>query len=264
MKPGIYPNIPNEEYHGGPGLSSTALKLLLERPDKYHWQYVLGNPRPSRKIFDVGSTAHTLILEGDKFYDEHIIVDSPTRSHKPYKDAVKEHADSGKMIMTELELQACCGIADAVLNHRIAGNLLAGARCEESIYWQEGDLLCKCRPDAWRPDISVCGDLKTTGDASPDFFERNSFKLGYHISAAWYLRGIEAATGERMDQWAWIVVETEAPHAVQVYEADPDLLERGMRQCDLAIETLKRCQDEGHWPAYSDNIISIGLPRWAA
>lgn len=266
MNPGIYPNLSNEEYHGSVGLSSSALKLLLANPSRYEYEYLKGNKKAATPALVNGTLLHDLILEPGLLQDCFAVAPDVDRRTKEGKAA---HADflaesEGKTILTAADFDMVLGMADAVLAHPTARKILESARCEESIYWTEQDELAKCRPDIWRPEISVCGDLKSTVSADPDKFLRQSYNLGYHISAAWYLRGIEAETGERPQTWAWIAVEKDAPYPVVVFTASDELLAKGDEECDRAIEIYKRCRDSGHWPAYTDRIIELELPRWAA
>jgi len=262
MKPGIYHDLSNEDYHSGPGLSSSAIKSILRSPLHYNWEYVLGNRRQATAAMNLGSLVHTLILEPDKFDDDYAVVDVTTRNTKKYKDAVKAMPE--KTIVLSHELYAATEMTKSLGDNQKAMALIDGASREVSMYWDEDGRLCKCRPDAWREDILICSDLKTTADASPREFERSVIKFGYHISAAWYSRGIHALTGRYPDNWAWIVVESKAPYAVMIYAADEALLEKGDSLCQEALFTLSECEQSGQWPAYSDQIEQITLPAWAA
>ncbi|MFW1676414.1 PD-(D/E)XK nuclease-like domain-containing protein [Pontibacter sp. JAM-7] len=262
-KTGVFPGIPNADYHAGEGLSSSALKLLLKSPLHYKHQYIDGNRTESTAAMLMGSLVHTMVLEPDELEHDYLIIDASTRTTKAYKEAAEFAGNRTPVLLTELDSAA--EIANAVLAHPTAANLLRGSQNEHSVYWMERDgLLCKCRPDIWRPDIGVVADLKTTTDASPGDFAKQIANLGYHISAEWYLRGIEKATGTRPDTWAWVVVEKSAPFAVQIYEADSDMLAKAADKIDAALDLLAECQRTGHWPAYQDGIQKIYLPAWAA
>lgn len=264
IDPGIYSDITNADYHAGPGLSSSGVKLAHKSMLHYRHQYIDGHRKEATPAMNLGSLSHGLVLENGKVREDFLIVeDAKTRSVKTYKDAATEHADSGLTLMLESELETATHIADAVLNHDKAAALLNGSKNEHSLFWDDDGRLCKCRPDAWRPDISVVADLKTAASAAPDDFQRSIIKFGYDVSAAWYLRGIEAVTGERPRTWAWIVVETSAPYAVQIYTADQMLIERGERICNEALARLDECERTDKWPAYSDHILPITCPAWA-
>lgn len=68
--PGIYPDIPAEDYHGteicaGPSISASGLKQVLDCPAKYWWTSPLNPDRPVEKrtkALNLGSAAHDLLL----------------------------------------------------------------------------------------------------------------------------------------------------------------------------------------------------------
>ena len=123
-------------------------------------------------------------------------------------------------------------------------------------------LQCKCRPDWLTDDGSLIIDLKTTEDASPKGFEKSVGNWRYHVQAAWYLHGIEQASGTRPDQFIFICVEKKPPYAVAVYAADPEMIEIGWQQAQRDLEVLATCKAANAWPGYSDQIETISLPRW--
>lgn len=67
MKPGVYPGIPNAEYHNGPGVSKSGLDLVARSP--MHYKAVRDSeasrePTPAQAI---GTAIHALILEPEEF-----------------------------------------------------------------------------------------------------------------------------------------------------------------------------------------------------
>lgn len=260
---GVHADIPNADYHASEGLSSSALKLMLKSPLHYKHQYIDGHRNGSTAAMLMGSLVHTMVLEPEKMASEYLVVDVSTRTTKAYKEAVAAMAPNLTAVLQH-EVDRAQRIADAVLSHTTASTLLSGCVSEHSVYWDEDGQLAKCRPDIWRQDINVLADLKTTASAAPADFSRDIYNLGYHISAEWYMRGVERITGSRPDSWAWVCVEKEAPFAVQVYEADRAMLDRAHDSIEEALETLRRCHETNHWPAYIDGIAPISLPGWAA
>jgi exodeoxyribonuclease VIII len=105
-------------------------------------------------------------------------------------------------------------------------------------------------------------DLKTTRDASPRGFMRSIADYRYHVQAAWYLNGVEQATGKRPDQFIFICVESTAPYVVAVYAADEVMTDRGYEQAMKDLGKLAECRAADSWPSYSDQIETISLPGW--
>jgi hypothetical protein len=87
-------------------------------------------------------------------------------------------------------------------------------------------------------------------------------ELRYHKQAAWYLHGLEQATGKRPDQFIFICVESTAPYAVAVYAADAEMIERGHDQAMRDLAKLAVCKAADHWPSYSEQIETLSLPGW--
>jgi len=119
-----------------------------------------------------------------------------SRTAKAYKQAVTEN--DGKTVILRPELELAVEVTNALRQTGTAAGALQGSEREVSIYWEsDTGLPLKCRPDAWRRDIGLVADLKTTTDASPEAFARAVERYHYDLSAALYMRGVEAVTGER-------------------------------------------------------------------
>lgn len=172
-----------------------------------------------------------------------------------------------RMILNPDQWKQIHGMRDAVMAHPAASALLTRipGRAEQSIYWHDPitGVLCRCRPDWWRND-NLPIDLKTTEDASPEGFARSIAKFRYDVQAAFYLDGIELATGKRPQNFVFIAVEKKPPYAVGVYVLDAETLEigRGLYREDL--DNYAKCAKADVWPGYGDKIQTINLPGWYA
>ena len=74
IKEGIYFDLPIDQYHADPAISSSGIKLLLKNPQKY-WDKSAMNPEKESADTDalrVGKAMHCLLLEPEKFEDEFI------------------------------------------------------------------------------------------------------------------------------------------------------------------------------------------------
>lgn len=67
IEPGIYPDISNDAYHAGPGISKTGLDLLHRSPYHYHAIKAGLFPKPETKSQYIGRAFHCLVLEPDVF-----------------------------------------------------------------------------------------------------------------------------------------------------------------------------------------------------
>lgn len=67
MKPGVYEDISNAEYHSGPGISKSGLDLIHRSPMHFHAVVTAENDRVPTPAQELGTAAHALILEPDVF-----------------------------------------------------------------------------------------------------------------------------------------------------------------------------------------------------
>lgn len=172
-------------------------------------------------------------------------------------------AIGGKEIITEEQLKIASDMRDSIHNHPKASKLLTGGQAEVSVFWDDPETgyQCKARIDYLRPG-NVLVDLKTTQDASKEEFNRSIAKFGYHRQNAMYSDGYEVATGERAAAFVFVAVESKPPYAVGVYMLDEHAVETGRAEYGTLLVDFKQCQESGEWPAYSDDIEIIELPKW--
>ena len=252
--PGIYPGITNRDYHADPALGSTSLKTLATRTPA-HYQHDKAHPKSS-DAFDLGTVAHSLILEGDESGVE--VWDFPAWTTKVAKDSREETRAAGKIPMLTKEWAQVVAMRDAVMAHPQARMLFTGHLAEQSVFWEEDDML-KCRPDAWHPGTLV--DLKTARDANPNEFGKVAHSFGYHQSAAHYIDGVKAATGEELP-FHFVLVEKTAPYLVSVVELDAEAINIGRELNERAKRIYRECVEANTWPGYP-TAEPVSLPLWA-
>jgi hypothetical protein len=265
MKPGIHADIPNEEYHNGPGISSSGIKKLLDCPRKFHWEYILGNREPASDAMELGTLFHTAVLEPDKFKDSFLVNDDH-RSSKAFKEFKADHP--GEIIIKTPQMEQLRLMFDAVMAHPVARALLESAGAVEQSYaWTDKDTgtLCKVRPDklSLYKGRKLLVDLKTAATARPEDYEKAIYNFHYHLSAAMYLEGV-VENNDPHEAFVHIVVEKKAPFITEVYNLDQKAMETGMEQFRVGLELYKECTKTGVWPGYTDGTINdIGIPYWA-
>lgn len=255
MQPHIIDGLPNAEYHAHPALGSTSLKTLATRTPA-HYQHEQANPRHT-DAFDLGTAAHSLILEGDTTNLD--IIEANNWLTKDAKTAKAASHAAGRIPLLTKDYQQIQAMHDAVMAHPTARTLLTGHRPEASVFWEEDGLELKCRPDAWQ--AHTIADLKTTRTADPNEFGRTAADFGYHQSAAHYIDGVKAATGETLP-FLFILVEKTAPYLVSVVELDEDALDLGRQLNDRAKRIYRECTETGRWPGYPTP-EPVSLPMWA-
>lgn len=253
--PGIYGGVSNRDYHADPALGSTSLKTLATRTPA-HYQHEKANPKTS-DAFTLGTAAHSLILEDDAAGV--VVVEADNWMSKAAKEAKAEALASGDQPLLRKEWLQVCAMQDAVMAHPVARELFTGHKAEQSVFWDEGGQMFKCRPDAWQPGGLI--DLKTAVNADPREFGKTAYNFGYHQSAAHYIDGVKAATGEELS-FAFVLVEKTAPYLVSVVELDWEAIDLGRALNDRAKRIYRECTDNDSWPGYPP-AEPISLPTFA-
>lgn len=273
IKPGVYDDLENFEYHSGEGVNKSLLDLLHRSPMHCH-AALIGEPAEPTEAMKLGTAVHALVLEPKKYERQFAIaprVDRRTKAGKEeWAQFCEEHA--GAEIISEDTAELVRAMAASVHSHPAAHALLsAEGKAEMSAYWIDtitGEL-CKCRPDFWRKD-GIIVDLKTTEDASPEGFARSVVSYRYHVQAAWYLEGLKrlfddglAKEGfERPRNFVFVAVEKKPPYAVGVYVLDLDAYQVGANEARADLDKFHECKRLDVWPGYGDAIASLALPAW--
>ncbi|MFZ9621382.1 MAG: PD-(D/E)XK nuclease-like domain-containing protein [Prochlorococcaceae cyanobacterium] len=259
----------NADYHRHTAVSKSHLDQIARSPLHYWARYLDPNriepaPTPAMRL---GTAVHTLTLESDSWDTRYVTAPAMDRRTKEGKAmwAEFEALSAGRELISCDDRAIVSRMAEAVWAHPAAGMLLNMAgQAETTHMWIDGStgLECKCRPDWLTSDGSLIVDLKTTEDASLSGFRKSIGNFRYHVQSAWYLHGLEQATGRRPDQFIFICVEKKPPHAVAVYAADSEMISIGYETAMRDLQRLAECKAAGSWPGYSEDVQIIGLPGW--
>lgn len=254
-KPYLIPELSNQAYHAHAALGSTSLKTLATRTPA-HWRWERDHP-VHKDAYDIGTVAHSLILEGDESGVK--VIDVADKRGAKWTGPADEAKAAGLIPLTKREMDGIRAMRDSVMAHPVASRALTGHKAEQSVFWEEEDVTFKCRPDAWQP--GKLWDLKTTINADPNEFGKTAHNFGYHQSAAHYIDGVKELTGEELP-FGFILVEKTAPYLVSVVELDWEAIELGRALNDRAKRIYRECSDSGNWPGYPA-AEPIALPNWA-
>lgn len=277
MKPGIYTSIDAETYHGdpcpAPSLSSSIAKLILAKTLRHAW---LAHPRlnpafeeKKRGDFEIGTVGHEFILGKGGGY---LVLDFDAWTTKAAKEAREAARESGKTPILQKDFDRVSAMKDAVdAALKGVGIELPAANSEAVIVWQElPKLWCRAMLDSFDRAAATIYDLKITGVGLDEHsLNRQVPNIGYEISAAHYIRGVEHAIPELAGRlkYRWIWVEDTPPHEVRVFEADATGLAIGARKLALARHKFDACLARGvaeeHWPGYPAKIERAEYPSWA-
>jgi hypothetical protein len=194
VKPGIYHDIPIEQYHADPSTVSKSGLDLIARTPLHYWAAHLDPDRPEREdtpAFVEGRAVHALALEGREVFDRQFAVaprvDRRTKAGKEDWQAWAD-AHASHTILTAEQSERVEAMHAGLQRHEGARRYLgADGDAEVSIYWTDEatGVACRCRPDKIVPipgtDEVVLVDLKTTRDGLDDeTISRTLARYRYH------------------------------------------------------------------------------------
>jgi hypothetical protein len=272
MKPGAY-KLSMADYLADPcpepSLSSGAIKTLTIASPHHCWsEHPRLNPdhqRASAGIFDIGSAAHALLLEGE---DSIAVIDADdwrTKAAKEQRDEAREAGKFPLLAKHNTDVRAMVEVAQAaILANPEIPSLHTGA-AEEVVLWQEENgIWCRMRPD-WRShDWALILDYKTTGSSvNPYALTRMFQSMQFPIQAQFYRRGVQAVFKKR-PQFVFLVQETSYPYACTFASLAPAYEGLADDQIAVAMALWESCLRNNDWPAYSTDVIHyIEPPAWA-
>lgn len=255
-------NMPNEEYQTHKGsVSNNQLKLVSRSPA--HFKFPPDRAETRNKV--LGSALHMACLEPVLFYKTYVLLrNAKDRTTSEYKEAKKEHGE--EFVIVSSECAKVEGIMNALYKNPAIRSILELPGHNELSGFStdpETGVTCRHRFDK----LTHCGiavDLKTTVDARPDAFSRSIFAYGYNVQNAFYADQYRWITGEILQDFIFIAIESESPYAAKVYRLDEDSALIGRDAYRKALDSYAYCLEMDEWPAYEDQEIEeIAIPSWA-
>lgn len=223
----------------------------------------------------LGSVAHTLILEPEKFHTEYAVFPHEKlnftfkKNKLLLEDFTKDHP--GLKVIMQDDYKKALVIKESVYSHKDARVLLEeSGEAEVSGYaiiehiMPDGEMVpFKVR---WRPDRkNISGamiDIKTAKSVERDSFEKDSFgyfselpdntlKLSryswhYDLSAVLYMKGHQALTGV-LPPWHWLVIKNDHPFETAVYRCSERRFQEGEKKLRHALNTIIMAERSGKW-----------------
>ena len=276
-EPGVYYDVPFEEYCEWPYVNNSSLTPLDRSPA--HYKHALDNPRESTKAQQAGSWVHRGVLEPLEIVKRCVVMpdltkDILTKAGTPAKtpkntDAYRQRVEAfeamhvGQEVVPQSTLDEIVGVAEKLRKNGDVTKLAAGARFEVSFVWDDPHtkLRCKGRADMWNPDRNILVDLKTSRDAAD--FPKAIADYAYHRQLAFYQQGLWLASDNHaVPPVPWIIaVEINPPYENRCARMSERSLVLGRLQFRNALDELERCRSSGVWPGYR-NPHYWDLPNW--
>jgi len=283
-EPGLYNLVEFDQYHrwkdpdGWPLCNASALNQLAKSPAHY-WHYATSESEPSAAM-RFGTLCHAGQLEPEAIRARFCCIppdlyrdvkkkdgtpatnpQSTTAGKKLKAEFLRKH--KGKTVVTVEEFGRMLALVTSLKSNAHAMSYLTTGHPEYTIVWDDAEtgIRCKARLDYWQGDRDRVTDLKTTRDASAPAFQRALVNYGYYRQAAWYLEAAQQA-GLDAQYFAFVAVESEAPHGITAAEVHPETLEQGKRENRALLRQLQNCRTQDHWPSY-ECPGCWELPSWA-
>jgi hypothetical protein len=264
MSGAIRLNMPEAEYHSHPALSSTQARLLLDSPAKY--KYALTHPQEHKDAFDLGTAVHSKVLGVGA---QSVVLDFPDMRTKAAREARDEARAAGQIVLSPADMAKVDGMAEAVLAHPVARALFEQeGNSEASVFATDPTtgMAVRARFD-FLPSLDlpnpIAVDLKTTAkSASKEGFNQSVRTFRYEVQEAHYADTLQFAVGADIP-FVFCVVETEAPHLVNIHQLDMKWREMGHDQARRARELMAECTEKNEWPGFPPIVNLLSPPVYA-
>lgn len=255
-------NLPMPEYRAAEGISQTALKQVEISP-RHYLSYINEAKREPTPAQVIGTLTHDAVLEQVEGY---VVKPDDFDGRTAEGKRLTKHWEDCKITAISKEIHLNIkGMTIAVQNHPMARKILYGQGHNEVSIFKRHEptgLLLKGRADRLTVDgqnLTVVADLKTCerGGAKEGEFSKSIWNWGYHRQAKFYLKLFGAS------YFVFVVVEKEAPYAVNCFNLDARSLSIGDSENERDLAIIKSCTDSGDWPAYGEDLRQINIPDWA-
>lgn len=272
LQPGIH-TIPADRYHADPApepsLSNTMVKTVLKTP-RHAWiahprlnpDY---RPRPDSDEFDLGTAAHSLLLEGIHKAKRLDFKDWRSNDAKAERDAARA---AGLIPMLPRQYEAVMLMHEAARDFiETTGfrGLLQRAKPEQSLVWKDPThIWCRARLDL----LDLTGqplvlDYKTTAAEGPgDFMRKSMVTYGYDTQSLFYPRGLQEL-GIPDARFVLLVQETTFPFMCYLVEPAASMVELASHKLTRAMRLWRDCLHSNRWPGYSTEVHQAEAPVWA-
>lgn len=272
MKPDIYTDMTNADYHATSAVNASFLKSwILKSP--LHAMNTRGSI--GRTVADMGTAIHSEALEPER--GNVVRSDETSRATKAWKEHYALCEAEGKVLLPGKDYDNVIGAVHGFVNDDgdLIGGLMNDAHCgkllkqddkicEASLFVEhETGLILKARPDIYSPQLAVMGDVKSTQDASPRGFGKSIWKLGYHLQAAHYLL-VARLAGWDVRHWGFLAVEKEPPYPAHFHTLCDDTLAYSARVIEAALREVAEAKESKRYDTRWGSYTVQYLPEYMA
>jgi hypothetical protein len=272
---GIHYGVSAKDYHADPcltpSLSSGVLRTILSKSIEHaalEHPKLGGESRESTPAMGLGSIVHALMAGDDSEMVVGMFDSYRSKAAQEWRDGVEA---SGKTAALERDLDDARPIVRALFEKAALGvtntPFAEIGRNEVTAIWREGDAYCRARYDRLVVDPSGYADIwdwKTTREIGEREIMRAIVDMGYHIQAAFYMRGLSACLPEYAGRisFVFVFVETSPPYQVRRVTLSPAFLAIANRDVNEGIAKWKHALANNDFAAPAFGTLQIEPPAY--
>lgn len=273
---GIHYGIPAAVYHSDPaptpslssGVARTILSQSLAAAHREHPR-LGGKKRDATEAMNTGSIVHSLLANNCDDFEIGNFDSYRSGAAQLWRDSVLK---SGRNAVLEKDLDEAKKIEASIRANVCNGGITNDpfsqlGKSEVTLIWQEGETYCRALLDRLVIDPNGYADVwdwKTTNDVTDRGILQSVVKYGYHIQAAFYLRGLAAVlpSHARRLSFTFVFVLVSEPYTVRRVCLSAEFLGVGKADCANAILQWQHALATNHWPDGSHETLTIDPPSY--
>jgi hypothetical protein len=259
--PGLYYDMPAEQYYGSSALGASKIKAFAESPLHYE-KFSEMKDTPALQF---GRAVHCYILEGPEVFNREYAVmpEGMIRRGKEYQAFLA--GAKGKSVIKQDEFDQIVAMRDALLKSDARDLILREGYTEVSLFWDQDGIQCKGRLDKLIPGerVDIMVDYKTTGSADVRKCFRAMDDYKYWLQEAHYGTGYYRVMGRELEA-IFVFQEKTPPYDVCLVKmekaASPVAYDR---HTDL-MSSLAECTKSKKFPGRNagKGIFEWGFREW--
>jgi len=261
LQQGFHHRISAASYHADPAPQpslrhSIAEILLRESPCKAWHSHPRLNEnfrRVEENKFDIGTAAHSVLLEGIDNIVECQFDDWRKDAAKSARDAARGQGKTPLLSHQAHGVRAMVAAALKFIESSEIRNDWQDSDAELTGLVEDDGIWLRTRMDLCTVSRTVICDYKSTTDASPEGFSRQITRMGYHRQDAFYRRVAQLLTGND-PKFVFLAQSVEPPYECSLHSCDPSLREIADAEVERAIDLWRKCVKTKRWPSYGAGI----------
>jgi hypothetical protein len=261
-------------------LRSSQLKVLMKSPR--HLKVKMDEPEEPSDAMAFGSIVHLLFENPWKFMDLHVVepvfqgrtqkgeltTSSNCKEVKEKRAAWREKLPKDAIVLKAEDAERIYSIHNTLKEKKLISNILKDGIKEQSLWVKDPEtgVALACRPDFITAKGHVI-DIKTTRDASPNFFlneifSNRGYSQFYVLQAAHYTHCLKTAGISDGKSFLFIAMENQSPFEMRVFPLDEGALDAGDSWRQKLTKTYADCLMSDRWPRFDDTAFPTSLPSW--